>query len=208
MEVDHTFWYLTRAAGFVAYLLLFSAISLGLLLTGGLPGRLQRFQTYDLHRFLALLALAVTLFHVLIVLPDRFIGFTVAELLLPFASPYEPLYMYLGVFSLYLLVIVIGSFYLRSLVSYRIWRYIHFSTSAAFALALVHGLGAGSDASTGWALAVYGVTGSAVLVLTARRIFGGRTRGLSPRPSISGRHRHGWHPGTRVSGQPTQGGPD
>ena len=181
MEADHTFWYLTRAAGFAAYLLLFSAVSLGLLLTGGLPGRLQRFQTYDLHRFVALLAMAVTLFHVLIVLPDGFIGFSLAELLLPFASPYEPAYMAFGVFSLYLLVIVIGSFYLRSLASYRFWRYVHFSTPAAFILALAHGLGAGSDTSTGWALAVYATTGAATFVLTARRIFIGRTRGLKPR---------------------------
>ena len=181
MEGDHTFWYLTRAAGFVAFLLLFASVSLGLLMTGGLPGRLQRFQAYDLHRFVALLALSATIFHVFIVLPDRFIAFSVLELLVPFASPYEPGYMALGVFSLYLLVIVIGSFYLRAFVSYRIWRYVHFSTFAVFAMALVHGVGSGSDSSTSWALLVYGCSGGTVLVLTARRVLKGRTRGLVPR---------------------------
>ena len=179
METDHTFWYMTRAAGFVAYLLLFSSVSLGLFLTGGLPGRLQRFQTYDLHRFVALLALGVTLFHVLIVLPDQFIAFSPADLLLPFGSPYRPLYMAPGVFSLYMLVVVIGSFYLRKLVSYRVWRYVHFSTFAAFGLALLHGIGAGSDSGTAWASLLYGLTGVFVMGLFVRRAMFGKVRGLN-----------------------------
>src|SRR6266480_1885643 len=128
-EIDHTYWYLTRASGLVAYGLLFASASFGLVMTGDLTPRwLQRFRVYDLHRFLALVTLGVTVFHIVIVLPDKFIGFSVPELLVPFASSYEPLYMALGVFAFYVSVIVTGAFYLRPRVSYRTWRLVHYAT--------------------------------------------------------------------------------
>jgi succinate dehydrogenase hydrophobic anchor subunit len=71
-EIDHTYWYLTRATGLVSYLLLFSSVTLGLLLTGDLMSRwLQRYRIYDVHRFLAL-PLGLTTVHAFIVLPDRY----------------------------------------------------------------------------------------------------------------------------------------
>ena len=51
-EIDHTYWYLNRASGFVAYLLLFVSVTLGLTMTGGVIERvLRRYRVYDLHRF-------------------------------------------------------------------------------------------------------------------------------------------------------------
>ena len=64
--------------------------------------RLRRYQVYDLHRFLTLLTLAVTVFHIFIVLPDKFFSFSVWQLLLPFGSPYRPDYMAFGSISFYL----------------------------------------------------------------------------------------------------------
>src|SRR5687767_1276083 len=53
-DIDHTYWYLTRASGFVAYLLLFACVSLGLSMTGSTLDRwLARYRVYDLHRFLS-----------------------------------------------------------------------------------------------------------------------------------------------------------
>ena len=178
---DQTFWYLTRASGLVAYLLLFGSVSLGLALTGGSAG-LRRYDVYDLHRFIALVTLAVTGFHLLIVLPDAYIGFTIPELLLPFASPYRPVYMGLGVLGFYLMVLVLASFYLMPRLPYGLWRRLHYATFFIFGLALAHGLGAGTDAGTSWALVLYGATGSLVVALTCRRVLVGRSRGLIPLP--------------------------
>ena len=45
MDAPHTYWYLTRATGFVAYLLLFASVALGLVMTTDLfPRRLERFR--------------------------------------------------------------------------------------------------------------------------------------------------------------------
>ena len=178
MGADHTFWYLTRAAGFIAYILLFGSVTLGLLLTTSIPKGYRRFDVFDIHRFLALLALFVTIFHMFIVLPDQFIGFTLWELLIPFSSPYAQFYMGLGTLAVYLMAIVIGAFYLRPLVPYSAWRTIHYATFAVYAMALVHGLGAGSDTSLTWALGLYAITGGIVLVLVAQRLSYGSVRGI------------------------------
>ena len=178
-EVDHTFWYLTRASGLLAYLLLFASVALGLTLTGGqFERQLGRFRVYDLHRFVALLALAVTVFHMLIVLPDRYFSFSLLQLLLPFASPYEPLYMALGGFSLYLTALVIGSFYVRRFLSYSVWRLLHYLMFGAFALALAHGIGAGTDTAADWVLYLYVATALVATNLLIYRALKGSARGL------------------------------
>jgi predicted ferric reductase len=189
-DIDHTYWYMTRASGFVAYVLLFAAVVFGLSMTGDVVSRwLARFRVYDLHRFLSLLALAGAVFHALIVLPDRYIGFSLLELLIPFASPYRPFYMALGLLSLYLTAFIAGTFYLRRLVPYRVWRLIHYATFGAFGLALVHGAGAGTDTAAAWPPYLYAATGLIAFNLLVYRALKGSARpgrspaGVRPRPA-------------------------
>ncbi len=180
-EIDHTYWYLNRASGFVAYLLLFAALFLGLSMTGGLLERFfRRHRVYDLHRFVSLLALAVTAFHVLIVWPDAFIRFSLAGLLVPFVSAFEPLFMALGIFALYLTAVIVGAFYIRNLISYRAWRLLHYGTFAAFALALGHGAGAGTDTAAGWARFLYAGTGLVAFNMLVFRALKGGARAGKP----------------------------
>jgi predicted ferric reductase len=139
-------------------------------MTGKVGGRLRRNACYDIHRFVALLTLILTVVHTLIVLPDAYIGFSIWELLVPFASPYRPAYMALGTLALYLMVIVIATFYLRPLVPYRAWRAIHYTTFAVFVMALAHGIGSGSDTGAVWALGLYCSAGGLVVALLCLRI--------------------------------------
>jgi predicted ferric reductase len=177
--VDHTYWYLCRASGLVAYLLLFACVTLGLTMTGSVLDRwLQRFRVYDLHRFLSLITLGVTLFHVFIVLGDDYIAFSIGELLVPFASPYEPLYMALGAFGLYLTSVIVISFYLRRLLSYPAWRLLHYATFGAFVLALAHAVGAGTDTNAAWVRYLYAVTGVVAFNLLVYRVLKGSARGI------------------------------
>ena len=176
-EIDHTYWYFSRSAGFAAYLLLFVSVVFGLTMTGGLLERfLRRYRVYDLHRYLSLLTLIVVIFHILIVLPDDFTGFSLQELLIPFNSPYRALYTAVGAFSFYLTVFIVCSFYLRPLVPYRAWRLIHYITYGAFILALAHGIGAGTDSGAAWARLLYIGTGWLVFVLFTYRLLWGAAR--------------------------------
>lgn len=176
-EIDHTYWYLNRASGFVAYLLLLVSVGLGLTMTGGILERiLRRYRVYDLHRFVSILTLGVGVFHVLIVLPDDFIRYSLAQVLLPFASPYEPLFIALGGFSLYLTALIVGAFYVRHLVSYHVWRLLHYGTFVAFTLALAHGIGAGTDSGSAWAQYLYAATALVAFNLLVYRALRGSAR--------------------------------
>jgi predicted ferric reductase len=167
----HAFWYLTRATGLVSFVLLTGSVSLGLLMTAKVSSRLRRNAAYDIHRFVALLTLVATVVHVFIVLPDEFIGFSVWQLLVPFASPYEPTFMALGTLALYTMGVIVATFYMRPLVPYAAWRAIHYATFGVFVMALAHGIGAGSDSGTFWAQGLYWAGGGMLVVLLAMRLW-------------------------------------
>jgi predicted ferric reductase len=156
-------------------------------MTGSVLDRwLQRFRLYDLHRFLSLFTLGVTLFHVFIVLGDDYIGFTAVELLIPFASPYEPLYLALGVFGLCLTALIVASFYVRRFLTYPAWRLLHYATFGAFILALAHGIGAGADTAAPWMRYLYAATALIAFNLLVYRMLRGSTRGIpTPREASS-----------------------
>ena len=172
------YWYLARAAGFVAYLLIWLSVVLGLLITGKLsrlwPGGPT---TVDLHQFSGLLGLTFAAFHGGILLGDQYIGYTPLQILVPFAGAgYRPLAVGLGQLAFYGGLLVALSFYVRRHIGYRVWRVLHFGSFAVYVLVTVHGLAAGTDAGSPMVVALYGGTGLAVFFLTAFRILssGGR----------------------------------
>jgi predicted ferric reductase len=52
---------------------------------------------------------------------------------------------------------------------YRFWRRAHYLNFAVWCLALVHGIGAGTDSRTAWGLLLYASSAGAVLGLTVWR---------------------------------------
>ncbi|MBI2862507.1 MAG: ferric reductase-like transmembrane domain-containing protein [Chloroflexi bacterium] len=167
---DHTFWYLSRATGFSAYLVLFLNVCLGLLISSLFSGPLlARWQSFDLHQFTGLLALGLTALHGLSLLGDRYFGFTVGQISLPFTSPYRPFWTTLGILSFYSLAVVVASYYVRQRIGYSAWRKLHYMTFGLFVMALGHSVMSGTDASEPWAAIIYWGTGAIVAILTLRR---------------------------------------
>ncbi|MFN8423771.1 MAG: hypothetical protein U0470_10465 [Anaerolineae bacterium] len=69
---------------------------------------------FDLHQHVSLLSLAFAVFHALILLGDRYIDYTLATVLVPFASrDYRPIGVGLGQLAFYPLAVVGLSFYVR-----------------------------------------------------------------------------------------------
>ncbi|HWP63182.1 MAG TPA: ferric reductase-like transmembrane domain-containing protein [Candidatus Binatia bacterium] len=156
-------WTMARAAGLLAYLLTTASVAFGLVLhhrwrSASWP----RFVTNEVHRTVSLLALLAVAGHGLALLLDPYLAPTLSELLVPLTISYRPLWVAVGIIGAYLLLGLWLSQYLRSWLGYRAWARLHLLTYAAWVLALVHGLGAGSDTGTPWALAAYG--GSVALV--------------------------------------------
>ena len=180
----HTYWYLGRSAGLVSYWLLWSSVVLGLAVTSRLlDGWLHRGWVFEFHRFLSLFVLIVILFHALIMLPDPYAGFTLRELLIPFASHLNSTAMSLGIVALYGAAILSASFWVRGLIGHRTWRLLHYLTFGVYLLALVHGLMNGTD--TGNAQVKESLYLSLLVV-----VFFVLYRLLAARPAKTGARRH------------------
>jgi predicted ferric reductase len=164
-------WYTIRGSGILAYLLLTTSVVAGLLMTNKtLPPGQARVDVFDVHSFTALLAIVFSGVHGLALLLDTYIGFTPAQLLIPFISSYRPFAVGLGIVSLYLAAGIYGSFWAKQLIGQRAWRALHFGSFLGFLLAALHGLLAGTDSGEPWMLALYSASAGLVLALTARRI--------------------------------------
>lgn len=172
------YWYLARSTAFVAYVLLWLAMALGLMMTNQLarlwPGGPLAF---DLHEHASILGLAFGLFHALILLGDRYASYTFAQILVPFASGGAAAgWVGMGQVGLYLMAIVGLSFSFRPLIGQAGWRLIHCLSFVIFALVLLHGVMSGSDSGSAWAQALYWLSGGSLLFLTVYRVLVSVTR--------------------------------
>jgi methionine sulfoxide reductase heme-binding subunit len=167
--VNYT-WYGARAGGMLSFVLLTASVVLGLLISNKASlKRWPRFALEDVHRFVGLLAGGFILIHVGALLVDSYMPFSLANVLVPGTAPYRPLAVAAGVISAELLVaLAIANRYRKSL-SYAFWRRTHYLNFVVWTLAFVHGLTAGTDTGSAWALALYLVAASLVAGLTAGR---------------------------------------
>lgn len=165
-------WYAARAAGVVAYVLLTTVVCIGLALSSRRPlERWPRFALEELHRFAGVLVGAFVALHVATIAADSYLRFSVAAIVVPFASPYRPLWTGLGVVAaeLLLALAVANRLRLRGRLPYRRWRRVHYATFAVWAAATLHGLAGGSDRGTWWLLALQTAAAALVCGGLARR---------------------------------------
>ncbi len=165
------YWYLARAGGLLAYLLLWAATCWGIIMSSKaarmvLPSAL----VYSLHEFLPLLALLFTGIHALALLGDSYFDFSIGNIVFPFTGPYRPGWTGLGTVATYLSIALVASFYVRRQIGRRTWRLFHYASYFAFALAMIHGIMTGSDSSAPAIQLMYFATGGALLFLTYFRI--------------------------------------
>lgn len=153
--VDSALWYLARGTGTVSLLLLTAVVVLGVLVRRGAPvARLPRFVVSGLHRNLSLLALALLGVHITASVVDPFAPIRLADALVPFASRYRPVWLGLGAAALDLVLALLATSLVRLWLGRRLWRAVHWGGFAAWPVALVHGLGTGSDTGQSWMLAL------------------------------------------------------
>ncbi len=164
-------WYVTRAAGIISYLLLWLSTVWGLAVTNKiLDPVLHRAFTYDFHQFLSLLAIGFVILHIVVLLADKYLPFSVAQILVPFAAPYRPVWVGLGTIGLYLTLLVSITFYIRKWIGQKTFRMIHLLSYLAFIGAALHGLFAGTDSPLPAVQIMYFVTALSVVFLTVYRI--------------------------------------
>jgi hypothetical protein len=168
-------WYLSRGTGAVTLVLLSATVVLGIMGTlRWRPGaRTPRFVVDGLHRNLALLVVVLLPAHVLTALLDPFAHLRVLDALLPLASRYRPVWLGFGALALDLLIALVVTSMLRARLGLRAWRAVHWAAYACWPVALLHGLGTGTDASAAWLQALTACCAGAVAVAVAARLLRG-----------------------------------
>jgi len=152
----HIWWYISRAAGLMGYLLIWLSMIWGFAISSKIFDRfLERMFTYDFHEHLSLLGIGFMLLHVIALLFDYVEPLSLAEVLLPFISRYRPFWTGVGIIAFYLSLLVTVTFYIRSRISMKTFRAIHYLSIAAFVGALFHGLYAGTDSALTWVQWMY-----------------------------------------------------
>ena len=181
------FWFITRATGAVSLVLLTLSVTVGIINVrrtqiAGVP----RFVLDSVHRTASLLAVAFVVVHIVTTLLDGYAPVSLLDVVIPFGSAYRPLWLGLGTVAFDLLIAITITSLLRRRLGYGPWRAIHWLAYASWPVALVHGLGTGSDAKTHWLLVLSGACVAAVLAGVLVRVRAGWPNHLAIRLSALG----------------------
>lgn len=164
-------WYLSRATGVIALLLMTAVMLIGLLVArnGRLPG-LPRFAVTGLHRNLSLVSVAFVALHVITAITDSYVSIPVTAVVVPLTSGYERLALSLGAVSIDLTLALIVTSLIRTRLNLKTWRAIHLLAYATWPVAWLHGYTAATDLRSGWLFGLAVVTLLAVVIAAGVRV--------------------------------------
>lgn len=202
-------WYLTRASGLVSLILLTAVMGLGIASLGRWASeRWPRFATAGLHRGLSLLAVVFLLFHIVTAELDTFAPIGWLAFVVPFVSSYRALWLGLGTVAFDLILALVVTSLLRNHIGYKTWKALHWASYACWPIAVLHGLGTGSDPRLAWVKFLVAACIAAVAVAGAWRLTYGWPSGWQVRLAslataivvlvagavwaVGGPFKHGW----------------
>jgi DMSO/TMAO reductase YedYZ heme-binding membrane subunit len=176
------YWYLTRASGAVALVLLTASVVIGIAAIARLraPG-VPRFVVDGIHRTASLLAVVFLIVHIITAVLDSFVSISLLDAVIPFTGSYRPLWLGLGAVAFDLLLAVAITSLIRDRMGHGTWRAVHWLAYAAWPVAVVHGFGTGSDVRETWLEAINVACILAVLAAVAGRAMIGWPQNLRMR---------------------------
>ncbi|MFZ4648317.1 MAG: ferric reductase-like transmembrane domain-containing protein [Patescibacteria group bacterium] len=158
--ISSTPWYIARASGLVAYVLMFLVVILGIgMTTAYIYKYINPVKAWVIHKYLSLVLGVALITHLTGLFFDKFINFNLKDILIPFVSDFKPIFLNFGIFAFYVLLIIIFTSLWFRLKYKRVWRGVHYFVYLLFIFSLIHGFFIGSDSNTVLAAAVYLVTG-------------------------------------------------
>jgi sulfoxide reductase heme-binding subunit YedZ len=165
-------WYLSRGTGAITLVLLSASVILGI--AGTLrwrPGALTpRFVVDGLHRNVSLIVVVLLTAHVVTSLLDPFAHLRVLDAVVPLASRYRPLWLGFGALAFDLLIALIVTSALRARLGLRAWRVVHWAAYVCWPVAVLHGLGTGTDARSAWLQLLTAACAAGVVAAVAARL--------------------------------------
>ena len=152
LAVENWGWWLaSRASGVVALVLVTISVGLGLMMASKVMRRpgFSKVMT-ALHEQTALAGMFAIAVHAVTLIGDPWLRPGVVGVLVPFVMDYRPFFTGVGVIAGLLALFLGLTFYARRDVGSKFWRKIHRATILVYVLAVVHTIGAGTDASAVW----------------------------------------------------------
>jgi methionine sulfoxide reductase heme-binding subunit len=181
MSISPLTWYVARSAGLVTYLLFWLSVATGLgMTTKLLPFVGRNGEKWDIHRLATELAFVALAAHLVSLALDPTVPLGLIGVLIPMTSDVRQPWADLGIIAGYGLIITGGSYGLRSVLGYHGWRMMHYLALPMWFIALLHGIGAGSDSQALPVIVMYVVTSGLIVYLTMLRLLAARTRGNGP----------------------------
>jgi hypothetical protein len=180
-------WYLARASGFTLYLLLWFTVVSGLGMTTKLAvpsGRAG--ESWIIHRFTTELSFIALAMHLLSLALDPSVALGVLGVLVPFTSDVRQPWTDLGIVAAWGMIALTLSYGVRHYTGKHGWRILHYAAFPLWVIALLHGIGAGSDSRQFWAIGVYLLTSASVIFLSTYRLLriGRRGAGATQHPEF------------------------
>lgn len=166
-------WHIARGTGLTAYVLLFLVTGGGLALSLKLVPFKIRAEFLGLHRTTSIAAAIMLLLHGSILVFDRHVSLSLADVWLPFWVSNNTLEMATGIIAFYTLVTLVLSS-LRSVmkaIGFENWRFTHYLAFPCYLLALYHGIMLGTDSGAPAIRLLYQSTASIILAMTLLRIW-------------------------------------
>jgi sulfoxide reductase heme-binding subunit YedZ len=149
--MTNALWYVARGTGTVSLVMLSIVVMLGI---GSRSGRpvfgLPRFAVSAVHRNASLMAVALLLVHIVTLLLDPYAQLKLVDVVLPFVGAYRPFWLGMGTVAFDLILALVITSLLRHRLGLRGWRAIHWTAYAAWPIAVMHGLGNGTDNGQWW----------------------------------------------------------
>ena len=175
-----TLWFLARAAGLMTLLgattaVCFGAWTSGWRTLGRAQSREPRLLQQPAHRSVAVVTVALLALHIALLVLDSHISLSLPGALVPFTAGYRGVALGLGTLAAYCFAVVTLTGVLRgrlggSARAARWWRPVHALAYLAWPLALAHGVLAGTDTRSTWALLLYAGSTLAVVVTVWARL--------------------------------------
>ena len=142
-------WYLSRSTGIVATVLAVAALVWGFFFSSRNTGTRRRPNWWlDLHNYLGGLSLVFIGVHVVAAYLDANSGIGLVQVLVPGTATGARWAIGWGVIATYPFAATVFTSWPKRRFSRTVWRLVHLSSVGAVALATVHALQAGSDATT------------------------------------------------------------
>jgi predicted ferric reductase len=149
------FWYVTRASGIVALVLLTLTMVLGLTTTARARARnWPGFAHQELHRRISMMSMVFLAIHIVTSILDTYVHIGWAAIVVPFTSSYSRFWVGMGTVAVDLMAAVFVSSLLRPRLKPGTWRGIHWLAYGCWPIALAHTFGLGTDSGEPWVIAL------------------------------------------------------